>query len=911
MDNAQVNDFSCSEAEGQDCTTVETLCTFPSEQPDCVDVSGAAPNNGQAPSTGTHSGTPERRIHCSLAALDREYRDGLRQQFEDQDEEAGFLYYLDENGDLHRTVRIPGPEGFYYYLDLGDATSGNESQRRRFMVTYETLDYRELGEVEEFSLGEVAGAFSEEYINHEREAVSAANRNGLADIFGNSSGIQNTESARTPHSDYEDVEASDAAIIKDLREVKELILKDQEEGGRKRREEREKNKNKGTNTTSSSEPGIITNPTAANLSIVYKDFKNLLGFHRIWKLLSKAGETHLYKQDNKIKRAIVYENDEVLLVDEEPQQQGDNMIVVYNIKTGERTSVPETEKHRQAILSAAAMQMDNAPDLSGESGSDGQIRKINSDPACTSENDTSNTCVEELGFDADGYPIFPNNLPEGPPVDISLRACSNVDRLGIGNFNSGGEKGISTDSKCLSIPSGLTPFANLSELSYFFDDDEQRDGYENDKFKHYFIYYMDNGKIKRALRTNNYSLWLVDEVNEEGFVTVVTDLYEAKTQVLPETAEQRAVYLKAAAYEVSNVPDQPASGGGNNAAEPNIKFESDPDQDGGKRTYGKNLPYPAFNMAPGRATPFKPVTGSVKAAGASEDGVFGLLAGSFTSANLTDANVSLKGGSKTRPWKIFLKGESHGLNDSRTGLDRRAEQYKIDVGVLKRVSARTTLGAQLSVKDGDVKSRSLNARLDSTYYGVSGFVRHRMSRRTVFSGMVGYQRGDNDLDLNGANGTYNSKVLSGSARLQTTMRLGKGKNKGSFNPDIRFTAHRLKNDGFTLSNGEMSLSKNITITNFALGGDFRHVLISDEAKARGEGPVRTRIGLHLVHTAHSGVLNLSNGILDADEIGFGARVNGGISKDMKDGVRVGFRGSFSYFDDVKTYSVSGRISKKF
>jgi hypothetical protein len=881
LDNAQMYNGTCSDTGEQDCAEVETLCILDG-QAECIETADETPNNGQASSTTTQSGTSGRRVYCSLASLDQEYRDrqnaiigAPRQQSEDE----GYVYYLDENSDLHRAVRVPGP-GIHYYLDLGDATSGNKNQRRRLMVTYKTINLMELGEVIEFTPGGISGAYSERYINHEREAVSAANRNALADIFGNSSSTQ-TQGASPSEvtvpaesSDgYEDVEASDAAIIREMRETFEQHRKDREEAGRKRREAREKAR----------EEKLDEIPAITAL------YRRLLT-----EIIESSEDDHISDESN-ADDDDVEESD-----DRDPAQvkreKDADAVSTQDIREDLGYDADDPERAREAgILNELRTH------IYRNEMNEGLKDLLNAREEARGKRDADAVSTQDIREDL-GYGADENRLLWDCQIDPSFGGDNPNSQDDDDESGTAGER-----TGCRSAPSGAHLYDNLRDLSLDID----RADNEIEKFKHLFRYYVDAGKIKRAIQINNGNLWLVDEVGDEGFVTVVTDLYYVKTQIVPETPEQREAFLKATAYEMSNVPDQPARGGGSNSADPNIKFESDPDQDSGKKTYGKNLPYPAFNMAPGRATPFKPVTGSVKAAGASEDGVFGLLAGSFTSANLTDANVSLKGGSKTRPWKIFLKGESHGLNDNRTGLDRRGEQYKIDVGVLKRISARTSLGAQFSVKDGDVKSRALNARLDSTLYGVSGFVRHKLARRTVFSGMVGYQRGDNDLNLNGANGTYDSKILSGSARLQTSVQLGKDKNKTTFNPDVRFTAHRLKNDGFVLSNGDMTLKKNITITHFSLGGDFTTQHLSEEAKAKGEGPIRTRLGFHVVHTGHSGVLNLTNGIVDADEVGFGARVNGGVSKDLKDGVRVGFRGSFSYFDDVKTYSLSGRVSKKF
>jgi hypothetical protein len=347
------------------------------------------------------------------------------------------------------------------------------------------------------------------------------------------------------------------------------------------------------------------------------------------------------------------------------------------------------------------------------------------------------------------------------------------------------------------------------------------------------------------------------------------------------------------------------------------KFKSDPDsgdddvfRNSLKGKYGANKPYPEFNFTADERGNFRPVTGSIKTAqnGGQGSGAFSLLANSFTSSNLTDAELSFGGGSRKTPWRVFLKGKGEGLNDGRFGADRRSDVYTIHAGLMKQINAKTVLGAQLTFKDGNVKSRALRSNLDGTYYGASAFVRHKLNTKTVFSGMVGFTGGDNELNLNGVTAQFDTDVLTASARIQTTLNL----DKISFNPDASFTISKLTNDGFVASDGDIAPEKELTVTHFSVGGKFDQSYFTNGVKGSTKGNrVRTHLGVHLVHTGRTGgLLTLINDI-EADEVGFGARVNGGVTIDLKQGIQLGVRGSYTQFNDVNRYSLSGRISKKF
>ncbi|PHS39055.1 MAG: hypothetical protein COA91_06930 [Robiginitomaculum sp.] len=296
-------------------------------------------------------------------------------------------------------------------------------------------------------------------------------------------------------------------------------------------------------------------------------------------------------------------------------------------------------------------------------------------------------------------------------------------------------------------------------------------------------------------------------------------------------------------------------------------------------------------------------------AGQSSDyggGAFALLANSAKLNSLTNATIST-GGTEKNPWHFFLKGKFNGLNDNRVGTDRNSNIFTIDAGAMRRINPETIIGGQVTLKDGTVKSNALRAQLDATFYGASVFVRRKLDNKTYLSGTAGYSKGDNQLNLDGATGTFNTNVLTGTVRLQTNIK------KGPFTltPDAQFTVTEFRNSGYVLSNNQTALEKRLTYTDVSVGGKLAHAAPTNGLGTKLRQGVRSNLGFRLVHAGRSGgLLQLTNGAF-AEEIGFGVRVNGGINVPMDNNMQLHFGGNFALFNDVQTYSLIGRISKKF
>lgn len=276
--------------------------------------------------------------------------------------------------------------------------------------------------------------------------------------------------------------------------------------------------------------------------------------------------------------------------------------------------------------------------------------------------------------------------------------------------------------------------------------------------------------------------------------------------------------------------------------------------------------------------------------------------GFVTSSNITSSGDTISSqfqlakAQVLMPWAVSLDASYSGLDDNRTNADRDADIWSLTGTGAVQINRKTVLGASLSYKTGDVTSTASASKLDGDYYGATLFASHQLTEVWNITGFAGYTHGDNDIDLDGATGSFNSETLSAGLQLQGRYFLA---DDIRINPDVTMAVSNTKNDGFLTSVGIDSIGTDITSYSASAGGT-----VSKTFAIEG-GAIIPSLGLHALYEESSGGdLQVVNGGTVSSNLGLGVTVSPAISVILDNGATMGLNANLTqYKKDVSSWTL--------
>lgn len=123
-------------------------------------------------------------------------------------------------------------------------------------------------------------------------------------------------------------------------------------------------------------------------------------------------------------------------------------------------------------------------------------------------------------------------------------------------------------------------------------------------------------------------------------------------------------------------------------------------------------------------------------------------------------------------FNIWASGRYVDFDDGQTNADRSGDLWWITSGASYRVTERTTLGVFGRYKEGQVGSTALQSTLESDFYGggVFAIMNLLQGARLLLGGL--YEHGDNDIDIQGARGAFDTEQWTVEGRIDKRFTYG-------------------------------------------------------------------------------------------------------------------------------------------
>jgi len=125
-----------------------------------------------------------------------------------------------------------------------------------------------------------------------------------------------------------------------------------------------------------------------------------------------------------------------------------------------------------------------------------------------------------------------------------------------------------------------------------------------------------------------------------------------------------------------------------------------------------------------------------------------------------------------RPWAIFLNSGLTGLDDDRTGADRRARIWNTSLGAKIRWDPKTTFGFTGGYRSGKVTSNANASKLTGDYFSATFSGDRLLMKALSFGFAATYARGNNTLEIGGGTGDFNVDMFNASASLSGAFKRG-------------------------------------------------------------------------------------------------------------------------------------------
>lgn len=250
------------------------------------------------------------------------------------------------------------------------------------------------------------------------------------------------------------------------------------------------------------------------------------------------------------------------------------------------------------------------------------------------------------------------------------------------------------------------------------------------------------------------------------------------------------------------------------------------------------------------------------------------------------------------PWNFWTSGRYVDFDDGTTGADRDGHLWWLTSGVSYQLSQTTTIGAFSRVRQGEVDSVSLNANLDSDFYGGGAFIAATSgSGMRLLAGAL-YEMGDNDINITGAAGSFDTDQVTLEARLDQRFAVG----DHWIEPAVKVLYAHMSRDSYTDSTGTVVPGSDLDLGRVTFGPTIGttwqsgSTLIKPFARINGVWDFE-----------NEGDFTLSTGtvVSSADTA---INLGGGVEVALTNGVAIKLAGDWYNFDsDFDAWSVTGGV----
>jgi len=272
--------------------------------------------------------------------------------------------------------------------------------------------------------------------------------------------------------------------------------------------------------------------------------------------------------------------------------------------------------------------------------------------------------------------------------------------------------------------------------------------------------------------------------------------------------------------------------------------------------------------------------------------------------NSVIGDFSLADPKADNPWAIFLSSSLTGLDDDRTGADRRARILNVAVGGKIRVDPKTTLGFTGGYSRGEVTSDANASKVTGDYFSATLSGDYLLKEALTLGLATTYTRGENTLEIGGGTGDFDFDVFGISASLSGPIKQG----EYVITPRLSAGISQVRREGHTDSLGIIVPGSEVTHGNVNLGASVSRTFL-DVDGFRSIAPSVSLGSSYLFRDDFD--VALTSGTI-AEEIGLGASLGTGLNMQFDDGMGVNVGGAYGLFqDDVEIWSLSARLVKRF
>jgi len=272
--------------------------------------------------------------------------------------------------------------------------------------------------------------------------------------------------------------------------------------------------------------------------------------------------------------------------------------------------------------------------------------------------------------------------------------------------------------------------------------------------------------------------------------------------------------------------------------------------------------------------------------------------------NGVSGNFSVANPNAKRPWAISLNSGITGLDDDRTGADRRARILNVAIGGKIRWDSRTTFGIIGGYLRGKVTSDANASEVTGDYFSATLSGDYLLKKALTLGLSATYARGENTLEIGGGTGDFSVDVFAASASLSDTIRRG----KYVIAPSLSAGISQVQREGHTDSLGVIVPGSDVTSGNVNFGTSISRTFTNIES-FRSITPSVSLTGSYFFRDDFDSAL--TSGTI-AEELGLGANLATGIDMQLNDGMGLNIGGSYGRFEDnIEVWSLTARLTKKF
>lgn len=280
------------------------------------------------------------------------------------------------------------------------------------------------------------------------------------------------------------------------------------------------------------------------------------------------------------------------------------------------------------------------------------------------------------------------------------------------------------------------------------------------------------------------------------------------------------------------------------------------------------------------------------------------------SANLTPGvsgiigNFALANPKAKRQWVLFLNTNVSGLDDNRTGADRRARIWNVSAGGSIRLNTKTNIGVSGGYRQGEVTSKANASKLTGDYFSatISG---DYLLMKTLSLGLAAtYIHGDNTLAIGGGTGDFGVDVFKASVSLSGAFKW----QELTISPSLSAGISRINRNGYTDNLGVIVPGSEKTHGNVNFGASVSKTFLFVDG-FKSITPSLSLGGGYFFRENFDATLTSGT---TAKQLGFGANLATGLDLRMDNGIGVNIGGSYGLFqNDIQIWSLNAKLSKVF